>query len=66
MEAEVALEGVQLAHEVEVGRDVGLAAADELEGVAQAQPVALHEVRQRHRNAARHACDAVHQHAAPR
>lgn len=66
VQAQIPLEGVQLPHEVEVGRDVGLAAAHELEGVAQTQPVPLHEVRERHGDGARHARHAVHQHAAAR
>lgn len=44
VEAEVSLEGVQLAHEVEVRCDVGLARAHQLEGISQGEPVALHEV----------------------
>lgn len=66
VQAEVAFERVQLAHEVEVGRDVRLAAAHQLEGVPQAQPVSLHEVRQGHRHRAGHARHAVHQHTAAR
>lgn len=64
VQPEVALERVQLPHEVEVGRDVRLARADQLEGVAQAQPVPLHEVGQGDGHGAGHARHAVDQHAA--
>lgn len=66
VQTQVPLERVQLPHEVEVGRDVCLARAHQLEGVAQTQAVALHEVGERDGDTARHARHAVHQHAAAR
>lgn len=59
VKSQVPLEAVQLPHEVEVGRDVGLPGADQLEGVAEAEPVALHQVCQRHGHGAGHARHAV-------
>ena len=57
------LELQQLAQEAEVGRDDAASLADELEGLVQAHPLPLHQVRQADGGGARNARLAVDQHA---
>lgn len=63
-EAQRALEVQELAHEVEVGGDVGLLLFDDVVGVVHGQVQLLHEVRHRYRHRAADTGQAVHQDAA--
>ncbi len=60
---ELALKVEQLAHEVEIGRDVGLAPAHEVVGVVERHGQLVHQVGHRDRHRTRDAGQTVHQHA---
>lgn len=63
VEAQRPLKVQQLPHEVEVGRDVGLLALDEVVGVVEGQVELLHQVGHGDRHRAADASQAVHQDA---
>lgn len=63
VQPELLLEVVQLLHEVEVGCDVRLALADQVEGVVQVQAALVHEVGDCDGHGTRDAGEAVHQDA---
>lgn len=56
VEPQCPLEVQELPHEVEVGRDVGLLALDEIVGVVERQVELLHQVRHRDGDRATDAC----------
>ena len=60
---ELALKVEQLTHEVEVGRNVGFLAPDEVVGVVEAHRHLVHEVGHRDGHRARYARQTVHQYA---
>lgn len=64
LQAQRALKVQQLAHEVEVGGDVGLLHLDDVVGVVHGQVELLHQVGHRHRYGATDAGQAVDQDAA--
>lgn len=61
-QAQLALEGLQLLHEVEVGRHVRLPVPHHHEGVVETEATGMHQVGQRHGHRARHPGQAVDQH----
>lgn len=62
-QVELLLEVLQLAHEVEVGRDVGLLDADVLVGFLEVELLLVHEVGDGDGDGARDSREAVDQHA---
>jgi len=61
-QAQLALEGQQLLHEVEVGRYIRLPVPHHREGVVETQAPRVHQVGERHGHRARNSGQAVDQH----
>jgi len=61
-QAQLALEGLQLLHEVEVGRHIRLPVPHHHEGVVETQATGVHQVGERHGHRARDPGQAVDQH----
>lgn len=64
LEAQRALKVQELAHEVEIGRDVGLLHLDNVIRVVHGQVELLHEVRHRHGHGTADTGEAMNEHAA--